>query len=508
MTCAELDALCDRAAHALHAAGVRKGTRTVLMVKPGPEFFAIAFALFKIGAISVLVDPGMGIKNLGQCLAEAEPTAFVGIPKAHVARKLFGWARQSLRINVTVGRRLFWGGHSFPALMAATPDDPFAVEDSKPDEVAAILFTSGSTGVPKGVVYTHATFASQVELLREVYAIAPGEVDLSTFPLFALFGPALGMASVVPWMDASRPASANPVDLVAAIEKFSCTSMFVSPALVNLLGRHCEAGGKRLPSLRRVISAGAPASPAALERLARALGDGVEIFTPYGATEALPVSSIGSARILGETRKRTDAGHGVCVGRPVPGVEVAIIPIVEDAIPEWNEELRLAPNEIGEIVVRGPNVTGSYFNRVESTRLAKISDGATILHRMGDVGYLDEDGRLWMCGRKSHRVRTEDRVMFTIPCEAIYNTHSAVFRSALVGVESDGATKPVICIELDPGQSASDALTSQLLALGAGAEASRGIDTLLYHPGFPVDVRHNAKIFRERLAIWAARKLG
>ena len=113
-----------------------------------------------------------------------------------------------------------------------------------------------------------------------------------------------------------------------------------------------------------------------------------------------------------------------------------------------------------------------------------------------------------MCGRKSHRVQTEDRVMFTIPCEAIYNTHSAVFRSALVGVESDGGTKPVICIELEPGQSASDSLTSELLALGAGAEASCGIDTLLYHPDFPVDVRHNAKIFRERLAIWAARKLG
>ncbi len=508
LTARELDAMCDRAAHALVAVGITKGMRTVLMVTPSTEFFAITFALFKIGAVPVMVDPGMGIKNLGRCLREAEPEAFVGISKAHAARLLLRWARRTLRVHVTVGPKPFWGGYCYARILSAAPSTPFDADASGPEQLAAILFTSGSTGAPKGVLYTHAMFSAQVDSLRTAFGIEPGEVDLSTFPLFALFGPALGMASVVPEMDASRPGESDPRQLVAAIHDFECTNLFASPALLNLIGRYVEQHRVQIPSLRRVISAGAPATAQSLARLARHLAEEAEILTPYGATESLPTTRISSREILNETHKQTDEGAGVCVGLPVPGMDVAIIAISDEVIETWSEDLRVPVGTIGEIVVQGPVVSRAYFKRDEATKRAKIAcaDG-TFRHRMGDVGYLDAKGRVWMCGRKSHRVELESGTLFTIPCEAIFNTHEAVFRTALVAVVRDGKTHPLLCVELEEGHRPSDQLTRELLALGQAHPHTRPIQELLYHPSFPVDVRHNAKIFREKLSVWAQKRV-
>lgn len=509
---AELDLESSRMAHALESTGIRRGVRTVLMVPPGFEFFALTFALFKIGAVPVLVDPGMGVKNLKTCLAEAQPLAFIGIPKAHLARVLLGWGKPTVKILLTVGRRLCWGGSTLAKLLAAVPcDQHFNTAHTAEDEIAAILFTSGSTGTPKGAVYSHGNFSAQVELLRQVYDIRPGEIDLPTFPLFALFAPALGMTSVVPEMDFTRPADADPVKIIAAIEKFQITTMFGSPALINRVGRYGEAQGVKLPSLKRAISAGAPVPAAVLERFARMLSAEAQVFTPYGATEALPVCSIGSAEILAETRHATDRGHGVCVGRPVPGIEVEIIAITDAPITRWESGLKLGADEIGEIVVKGPQVTRSYFNRTQSTTLGKIPDPDHdgFYHRMGDLGYRDQQGRIWFCGRKAHRVVTRDEVLFTIPCEAIFNTHQEVFRTALVGVGALDRQRPVLCVELEKGTDtkALARIHQELLEIGAGHAITRNIKTFLFHPAFPVDIRHNAKIFREKLAVWAGEQL-
>jgi acyl-CoA synthetase (AMP-forming)/AMP-acid ligase II len=505
----ELNGLSDRIAHGLVSCGIGRGVRTALMVTPGPEFFALTFAIFKVGAVPILVDPGLGVKNLKKCLAEAEPRAFIGIPKAQVARLLFGWGKETLRTFITVGPRLFWQGTTLAALINRGPDLPFPLAPTGRDEVAAILFTSGSTGPPKGAVYSHGNFVAQVEALRKVYGIEPGEIDLPTFPLFALFAPALGMTAVIPEMNFTRPGSVNPRCIISAIERYRVTTMFGSPALIDRIGRFGANHGTRLPSLRRVISAGAPVPAAVLERFTGMLNPGVEIFTPYGATEALPVCSIGSSEILGETRRITDAGGGVCIGRPVAGVRLEIIEISDEPIPVWRDSLRTPLQQIGEIVVKGEQVTQRYYNRPEADRLAKIADPAGgIFHRMGDLGGRDEQGRIWFCGRKSHRVVTPSETLFTIPCEAVFNTHPDVFRTALVGIGEPGGQRSVLCVELEKGRWVDrDKVRRELLEIGKAHIHTHGITTILFHPGFPVDIRHNAKIFREKLARWAGRRL-
>ena len=522
ITFAQLDLLSGHLARGLDHVGIRRGVRTVLMVRPSLDFFALTFALFKVGAVPVLIDPGMGIRNLGQCLAEARPEAFVGIPKAHAARRVLRWARDTIRTTVTTGSRLFGGRHTLRQLRQTGEQlGPLLTADTRAEETAAVLFTSGSTGVAKGVVYTHGIFAAQVESLRTVYGVEPGEVDLSTFPLFALFAPALGMTAVIPDMDPTRPAMVDPPKIIGAIERFGVTNLFGSPALINRVGRYGAERGVKLPTLRRAISAGAPVPAAVIERFAAMLTPGVQVFTPYGATEALPVASIGSDTILKETRHLTDRGRGVCVGRPVPGMEVRVIPITDGPVPVFDEGMALPVGEVGEFAVSGPVVTAEYFGRPQATALAKMRDSAGRLwHRMGDVGYQDDHGRLWFCGRKSHRVVTPDGTLFTDQAEPVFNTHPAVFRTALVGVTLGGRVRPVVCVELEPidweyfrNRGLKPALQSwesvrdELQQIARRHAHMAAIETFLLHPGFPVDVRHNSKIFREKLAVWAATKL-
>ncbi len=534
LTFEQLNTDSNAIAQALNDHGIKRGMKAVLMVTPSLDFFALTFALFKAGIVPILVDPGMGVKNLKQCFDEAKPDAFIGIPKAHIARCLFGWGKPSVRRLLTVGGNdvfaNIFGGTTLKALLKRnTVIKPrskmhqavdYDIAKLKNDEMAAILFTSGSTGTPKGVVYTHAMFEAQISVLKNDYGIAHGERDLATFPLFSLFGPALGMASIVPDMDASKPITANPDSLFAAIEQYQCTNMFVNPALIERLG---QAGTQRhkphtLPSIKRVISAGAPATISSISCFSKMLKNGVEVLNSYGATESLPLTMIGSDRLM-QTTDITDNGGGICVGQPVDGVDIAIIEITDDPITTWDETLRLPVNQIGEIVVKGPMVSRAYYHRDHATVQAKITDGAdTVRHRMGDLGYLDENGQLWMCGRKAHRVEANrvtvasDRLpYFSIPCERIFNTHSSVKRTALVGIERNGETVPLLCVELNKGTTLTDdtarnTFFAELKTIGAKYQQTVGIVDFLIHPDFPVDIRHNAKIFREKLAVWAQKE--
>jgi len=511
LTFRQLNEECDRCAWGLSRLGVGRGTRTLLMVKPGGDFFSLTFALFKLGAVPVLIDPGMGKANLLGCIGEAAPEAFIAVPVAHAARVFFPRAFRSVKIAVTVGRRWFWGGPTLARIREASwqacPCAPTHASD-----IAAILFTSGSTGAPKGVVYEHGMFAAQVRELREFYGIQEGEVDLAAFPLFALFSVAMGVTVVIPDLDPTRPAQVDPATFVAAIQQYSASQSFGSPAIWDRVGQYCVERNLTLPSLRRVLMAGAPVSPTVLERVHHILSDPADAHTPYGATEALPVSSITAREVLRETAALTRAGQGTCVGRLFPGITLQVIRITDEVIPAWDDRLVLPRGQIGELVVKGPVVTREYFRRERDTAHAKIKDGDGWWHRMGDVGYLDEQGRVWYCGRTADRVQTASRTLFTDPCEAIFNQHPDVFRSALVGIGPAGHQRPVIVIEPHPGKfpATADEATrfrDELLQLGTAYPVTAGISTVLFHRAFPVDVRHNVKIARDKLALWAAEQV-
>jgi acyl-coenzyme A synthetase/AMP-(fatty) acid ligase len=456
-----------------------------------------------------MIDPGMGRQKLVDNLSSIGAEAFIGIPLAHILRILSPGKFSTVKVKITVGRRFFWGGYTLNDFRK-TPWRPFPPVPARPDERAAIFFTTGSTGPPKGVVYEHGMFDSQVRYLSTHFGYGQDEVDLATFPLFSLFDAVLGMTSVIPDMDPTRPAAADPKKIIQALEMHNCKSMYGSPALLENLARYGAKTGKKLPRIKRIITAGAPVRPDLMEAMHRMLPDGARIHTPYGATEVLPVSDIDSKEILFETRHISEKGGGTCVGRPLAGMEVRIVEITEKPLANIEDAVILPQGQIGEIVVKGPVATKEYFQNPEATRAAKMHDAeGGIWHRMGDLGYLDDTGRLWFCGRKSHRVETTGGTLFTIPCEAIFNHHPRVRRSALVGVGKAGEKKPVVIIELKTGDGGQDKekLTAELLELGRSSSVTKEIETVLYHHGFPVDIRHNAKIFREKLAIWAAEQL-
>ncbi|HHH28694.1 MAG TPA: peptide synthase [Polyangiaceae bacterium] len=495
----QLDEASDNIAKGLASIGLAPQTRTALMVRPSLELFSLVFGLFKAGLAPVMIDPGIGLSNMKSCLRRARPQAFIGIPAAQVARTVLRWSPDTIKTVVTVGSRGPFGGHTLSEIerRGARESGP-AMVDTKPADLAAILFTSGSTGPPKGAVYSHGNFMAQVDAIGRMYSIQPGEIDLPTFPLFALFDPALGMTTVIPDMDPTKPAKADPAKIAGAIEDFGVTNMFGSPALLNALGRFGERTKTRLPSLRRVISAGAPVPSHVLRRIRGMMPDDGQVVTPYGATECLPVASIESREVLGETETLTAMGRGVCVGTPVPEADVLIVEISDQAITDIEDAVPAEPGEVGEITVRGPQASLRYWDDPYATSLAKIQDGEQTRHRMGDLGYLDEAGRLWFCGRKSQRVQVGSKIYFTAQVEGIFNSHPNVSRSALVTV----AGGPLVCLELEPGCDAPP--TSELLALAEAHEAARGIRRFEVHPGFPVDIRHNAKIKREQLGRWAA----
>jgi olefin beta-lactone synthetase len=508
LTFLQLDRESDCLAHGMENAGITRGTRTILMVKPGLEFFMIIFALFKIGAVPVVVDPGMGIRRMAGCFKEGRPEAFIGIPQAHVVRTIYPGFFKTVRVWVTVGRRWFWRGFSLNQIRQV-PWKPYTPAKTVGNDPAAILFTTGSTGPAKGAVYTHGNFDAQLRHIKTHLGLSMGDIDLSTFPLFALFWPPLGITAVIPDMDPTKPARANPKKIIEAIQNQGVTSMFASPALLDRVGEYGKKRNIILPPLKRVISAGAPVSPSIIETFASMLVEGARVHTPYGATEAVPIISITSDEILSETRKFSERGYGICIGRPINDLDIRLITISDDPIPKWSDDFLVQDGEMGEITVKGDLVTRHYFERPEADALAKIKDRGSFWHRMGDVGWKDSKGRIWFCGRKSHRVVTEKKTLFTIPCEAVFNNHPQVFRSALVGIGNPDRQQPIICIELKKRRHKLNKkrLRIELLELARENELTKDIKIVLFHKAFPVDIRHNSKIFREKLALWAEKKM-
>lgn len=507
-TFSELDQRVDHLAAGFAASGFEPGHRALVFITPSMDFFATIWGLFRAGVVPVLIDPAMGAGPVLKAIEEAEPEHLLGIPKAILLSRLFANRFRSVQSRFTTSTLASWalGAHRLADVYAKGASAPAARRGGDRDRPAAILFTSGSTGAPKGVIYTHGIFDAQRVALGTALDIRPGEADLSAFPLFSLFSQALGAAAIVPDMDTTRPAAADPALVHRDLRRYEVTYAFGSPAFWRCVA---EGSGEAIP-LRRLLMAGAPASVKLLETLLSRMPEGSDVFTPYGATESLPVTMPSARALLAGPAQKSAAGAGTWVGHPLPGVELRVIPIDDGPVETWAETRVLPAGQVGEIVVRSEVTTQGYFRRPDDDARSKVRDHGRLWHRMGDVGYLDDDG-LWFCGRKKHRVTTKDGVLFPVRGEAILNQHPEVARTAIVGVGPAGAEAPVAWVELPEGRiprgTERSRIERELLELAQTSAHTRGIETVLFHAGFPVDARHNAKIRRELLKLEAERSL-
>ena len=498
----EFEERSNQFAHRFQRHGIKQGMRVLLFITPRLDFSVIVFSLFKMGAVPVLIDPGMGIKNLLNSIEQVKPEAMVSIGKVHWIRRVLRSKFKNVKIKISLDRVGGSTQYLYDNLELESRD--FTPLDVHPSDLSAILFTSGGTGIPKGVLYTHGILNTQTDALKEMFSLTPQDSDLPGFPLFALFTLAMGMTSTIPDMDPTKPASCDPKKIVQNILESRSTFVAGSPAIWEKVGKYCVENKITLPSVKQVVMFGAPVRAEIHELFKKVLIDG-DTYTPYGATECLPVSLISGSEVLNGKVQRTQKGEGTCIGKAVPRTNIKIIKTTDIPETQINE---LPKGGIGEILVCGDQVTPAYFEMPEETKKAKIIIGETIWHRMGDMGHMDEENNLWFLGRKSHRVELgSELTLYPLEVEAIFNQHPEVKRTALVKVKRQGkATAAIIIERKDSGTKMAESFMNELQKLRLKTTASERVEHFYLYPAFPVDVRHNIKIDRLKLAQWAQEK--
>ncbi len=483
--------------------GLRAGDRVLMLVPPGVEFLALAYAVMGRGATPVFVDPGVGRSRLMRCIADASPDVLIGVPKAHLLRLFKKKLFPRLRLSVFAAETPFLPIVNLNLLKKFSSVE---LPDAKTTSPSMVAFTSGATGTPKGVVFTNKMLTAQLKIFKDQFEFEPGRRSLPLLPIFSIFDIAMGVSSVVPPLNPSRPLDLDPKVIERVISELGIAYSFGSPTLWKKISDYCLRGRVQLPTIRHILLAGAPVPDAVLSRVQDLLPSG-EARTPYGATEALPVTAVRSRDIIDRQVVKARSGEqGTFVGSPVVGVQIKIIESNNKIISNLNEARELEQLEIGEIIVQGDNVSESYISRPDANKIGKIRDGEKVWHRMGDVGYLDSAGNLYFCGRKAHVVSIGSGVKYSVPVERIFNKHPKVRRSALVSIEDGACAGIAIEPEPDSFPSTSESkreFLNELEILGADDPVSADIKRFFFHPSFPVDSRHNAKIFREQLSAWA-----
>ncbi|HET8878652.1 MAG TPA: AMP-binding protein, partial [Arthrobacter sp.] len=470
----------------------------------------------RLGAVVVVADAGLGVRGLSRAVKGATPDFLIGIDKALAAAAALRWParRISVRELPAARRRLLGVETSLDALAGRTGSvntdsvNPYPALPAA-DSPAAVLFTSGSTGPAKGVVYTHRQLAAMRDTLAGTLDLKPGARLVAGFAPFALLGPALGAVSVTPDMDVTVPRTLTAGALAAAAAAIDATVVFASPAaLRNVLATRdalTPAGHQALGRVELLLSAGAPVPVALLEELQQ-LVPAASLHTPYGMTEALPVTDVSLEEIRAAAADAAagtspGAGNGVCVGRPVRGARVAVVPLAADGTAPGNDAVTTA-GVTGEILVNAPHVKDAYDRLWLTQRESVRTPG---WHRTGDVGHLDAAGRLWVEGRLAHVVTAPESVVTPVGAEQAIEELDDVAHAAIVGVGPAGTQAVVAVVETRPAVRRPGPAGLRLAGRVRAAAREAGVDVsaVLTVPVQPTDIRHNAKIDRTRLARWA-----
>lgn len=512
-TYASLSRDAEAIATGLRANGIQEGTRTVFMAPPSYQSCAVAIAMTRVGATFLWIDPSVGYRNVAERLSRISPEAFVGIPMSHLGRLAFGWGSRWMRKLIVVDG-WFPGALTFDKLKKYAPG-PQVPPNVSPDDPSNVLYTTGSTGPAKPSLYLHRNFVNVYRQANHTWRFKEAggiPVDMAAFPAFQLIGISAGGTVVVPPIDFLRqkPATVNAKDVCEVIQAAGVRTLFASPALLERVANYAHENDLKLDSLERVIGGGAPVFAPLMQSLGAVMGPKGEVWSNYGATEALPSTEVGSPETLAELAARTAAGEGICVGRPLPGLELIAVGPVDLKSSKRSDFHRMPEGETGELIVRGPNISPAYFMDPVATEKNKLFDeDGSVWHRLGDVGHIDEAGRVWVAGRVSQCVHLGEVWLLPIPIEAYFDQHEWVRRSGLVKRKnSAGIEEAVVCVEPNRALSKEDELLllRDLEALKAKHPQGQHLAKLILSPGLPVDPRHNAKIERPALAEWASRQ--
>ena len=477
--------------------GIKKGDRILLIVKPGIDLINCCFGLLHRGAIPIIIDPGMGLKALSKCIKTSKPVAIVGIPLALSISYLFSKSFQSIKIRISVSK-----ANEYLRDRNETNFKDFDHVILQECDLAAIVFTSGSTGSPKGVRYLIKNFNTQILSLKNNFGLGPTDIDLVTLPVFSLFNPALSITSVISDINPRKPASADPKSIVSTIIDYKITTAFCSPIIGKKISSYCDKNSIVLPNVNRIMLAGASTHPSIVERLAKTIPNG-RVLLPYGATEALPVSFSDHNQIK-KIKDSILSGQGSSLGYPISKKSVMLVPITNSPLPnDWEETINPVKEQncIGEICITGDIVTDGYDGMPGATRDARFHYNDHTYHRMGDIGYWDGCNSLRFLGRKAELLITSAGMLETERCEPIINNYDEVEKCALIGIGMYKIKEPCIVIELVHNlKSYPSALISKIRNLLNRDFTEYKINRVFIEKKIPVDSRHNAKIHRLSLA--------
>ena len=501
----------DDIARGLQRAGVVRGTKTALQIEPGIEWFAVTYALLKIGAVPVLLQPSMGMNKMAQCVKEVGPEALITSPGYQIIQVLKSSYYQSVHLQINTKRRWFKKGLSIADLQKSEPG-PLHIAEVRDNDPAMIVFsTSNETDIPRPTILNHGTLNSTIDLMKSVMKISDNSVLFTTFPFFMMLAPSLGIRQILPESQSMKASKINPKIIVESIWDHGISHLLMSPTCLMVLGDFLKNESIFLPSIKRILSWGETYPAYKLQQLHYYIHEKTQIFPIYGMAEAPIVASLGSHEIVSETQIKTERGFGICQGKVIKGMEMRIIQVGDRPIDNWSDDLLVSDGNIGELVVKGDAVSSKYCNNVKSDALTKIPDGKNVWHRTGDVGWIDSKGSFWFCGRKKDRIIiSEDDTLHTIPCEAVFMQHQRVYRCIIVGVGPIPYQLPVLIIELAPGDSGKyiSTLTHELTEMAQAYPHTGNIKNILFRKSFPVHPLYNQNVNRKELTIWAAKKLG
>jgi len=483
VTYAELDEASARGAALLRDNGLLADHTVLVFLPMSIDLYIVLLSLFRRGITAMFLDPSAGRIHLERCCSIRPPQGLIGTAKAHLLRLLCPAIRR-IPHRFSMGRcipgAVPWGqSKDLPRELADTPVTP--------DTPALITFTSGSTGLPKGVVRSHGFLLEQHRVLEKAVTLVPGETDLTTLPVFVLANLASGTTSLIPDADLRSPGFIDPAPVLRQIDRFRPTRTVASPAFLARLCEHCEKSGRSLEGFKHVFTGGAPVFPQYLQRFAGVFSH-AEIIAVYGSTEAEPIALTRWSEVTAVERAKMVAGGGLLAGMPVHGIRVRIMseqwgmPLGPFGGEEF-QRLCLPEYETGEIVVSGAHVLEGYLNH-RGDEETKIQVDENVWHRTGDSGYLDVSGRLWLMGRTSATIVDDRGTLHPFAVECAAMRHAAVRRAALVRHEGKRIlfVEPVSAMKIPPDQELLEGLSWAC------------IDEVRSLKRIPVDKRHNAKV--------------